>query len=541
MKHQYCQLSEKKVLRNTINRVELRRKIIMKKIIKLPALATLLFSCAANAQEKPNIVIILADDMGYRDVAFNNPNSRTVTPAIDKLASNGISFSDAHSGGAVSTPSRYGLLTGRYFFRAENPKAHWGYLPPLIEPERETIGSLMQRAGYTTACIGKWHLGLHWQKKNANLPLIPEPGKLGYTNVDFTKKITGGPSVLGFDYSYIMPASLDMPPYLFVKNEMAVDSQIILTADVYPNVLEDTQFAWDRIHTSNSDVYWERGVWWRNGEMSKSFKVEDCMDDIANEGIAFIEREGKKKEPFLLYLPLTGPHTPWMPNEEFKGTTKLGTYGDFIAQIDNIVERVSAKIEELGISENTIIIFSSDNGGAWQEEDILQYAHSSNYGRRGQKGDAWDGGHHIPLFVTWPAQIKKPKEFSHTVSLVDLIATFSDIVNEPIRASYGEDSFSFISVLEGNIDTPTRENIIYISSSGKLAIKKNEWKYIEGIGSGGFTAPGKLPLVKNGPKGQLYNMKTDSLERNNRYLAEPEKVKELTNLLKDLKDRGRSN
>ena len=513
----------------------------MNKKIITPLLGPLFLSLTTNAQEKPNVVIIFADDMGYGDVSINNPNGRTITPAIDKLASNGISFTDAHSGGAVSTPSRYGLLTGRYFFRVEEHQGHWGYLPPLIEPERETIGSLMQRAGYTTACIGKWHLGLQWQKKDSVLPLIPEPRKLGYTNVDFSKNITGGPSDLGFDYSYIMPASLDMPPYLFVQNGRAVDSQIILTTDVYPNILEDTKFAWDRKHTTDSDIYWERGVWWRNGEMSKSFEVESCMDRIANEGIAFIEREGKKDKPFMLYLPLTGPHTPWMPNEEFKGTTKLGTYGDFISQIDNIVERVSAKIDELGISENTIIIFSSDNGGAWEESDILQYAHNSNYGRRGQKGDTWDGGHRIPLFITWPDKIKEAKTFSHTVSLNDLLATFSDLVDEPICDSYGEDSFSFNSVLKGNIKDITRNNIIYISSSGNLAIKKDEWKYIECIGSGGFTAPSKLPLVKNGPQGQLYNLKTDSLELNNHYLTRPEKVKELTDLLKQLKDRGRSN
>lgn len=513
----------------------------MKKRINLPIFATFLFSLAINAQEKPNIVIIFADDMGYGDVSFNNPSGRTDTPAIDKLATNGISFTDAHSGGAWSTPSRYGLLTGRYYFRVEKPKGHWGYLPPLIEPERETIGSLMQRVGYTTACIGKWHLGLNWQKKDKNLPLIPEPQKLGYTNVDFSKSISGGPSDLGFDYSYIMPASLDMPPYLFVQNKKAIDSQIILTADVYPNVLEDTKFAWDRKHTSDSDIYWERGVWWRNGEMSKSFKVENCMDEIANEGIAFIEREGKKDNPFLLYLPLTGPHTPWMPNEEFKGSTDMGAYGDFISQIDNIVERIMTKVDELGISDNTIIIFSSDNGGAWEEEDVLQYAHNSNYGRRGQKGDAWDGGHRIPLFITWPEKIKKQKQFSHTVSLNDFLATFSDLVGEPVRDSYGEDSFSFISVLEGDVDSPTRENIIYISSSGKLAIKKDQWKYIDCIGSGGFTAPRILPLVKNGPEGQLYNMEKDPLELNNCCLTKPEKVKELTTLLKDLKDRGRSN
>lgn len=498
------------------------------------------YTYASFSQNNPNIVFIFADDMGYGDVSANNSYSRVNTPAIDKLAEQGIRFMEAHSAGSVSTPSRYGLLTGRYFFRAPKQQEHWGYLSPYIEPKRETIGTLLQKSGYTTACIGKWHLGLNWKKKDENLPLISNLDTQRYANVDFDLPVSGGPDDLGFDYSFIMPASLDMPPYLFIRNNQVVDPEILLTADVYPNRLDETMDAWDRKHTHEEDIYWERGVWWRNGEMSKSFEVEKCMDDIAQEGIAFIEREGKKDKPFFLYLPLTGPHTPWVPNKHFKGTTKLGAYGDFIAQIDDIVAQITKKITELGIEEETMIIFSSDNGAAWEREDVLQYAHQSNWGRKGMKGDAWDGGHHVPLIIKWPKIIKSGTTYKYDVSLVDFYATFADLTKQNLKSNVAEDSFSFIDVLHGKQNKETRDHIVYLSSSGKLAIKKGDWKYIEGIGSGGFSSPTRLIPVKNGPTGQLYNTKEDVLESNNLFLVNPRMANRLKICLEDVVRRGHS-
>ena len=497
-----------------------------------------------NAQfrdnQHPNIIIILADDMGYGDVSSNNPYARTKTPNIDKMAEKGVVFTDAHSGGAVCTPSRYGLLTGRYFFRVPKYSGYWGYLPPLIERGRETIGSLMQKAGYTTACIGKWHLGVNWELKDNTKPQILDFKKPGFTNTDFSRDISGGPNSLGFNYSFILPASLDMPPYVFLKNNKVIDPEVILTADAYPNTLKETVQVWDRKHTGVDDIYWERGVWWRNGEMSKSFKIENCLDTIVSEGITFIKNQVKSnpQKPFLLYLPLSGPHTPWMPNDKFKGKTSLGTYGDFILQIDHVVEQVNSTLKSLKIEENTIVIFSSDNGGHWAEDDVLTYAHQSNWSRRGQKGDIWDGGHHIPLIIQWPSKIRKGFTNTRTVSLVDLLATFSELSGQPIQQPYGEDSFSFYKVLNGLSDYPVRDNIIYISSGGKLAIKKDEWKFIDGLGSGGFTAPEILKPVKGGPKGQLYNLENDPLENNNLYLQNPKKVNELSDLLEKLRSQG---
>lgn len=503
-------------------------------------LASTTIFMSVDAQELPNVVFIFADDMGYGDVSVNNPESRIQTPAIDRLAEQGIRFTEAHSAGAVCTPSRYSLLTGRYFFRTPKQEGYWGYLPPYIEPERETIGDVFIQGGYTTACIGKWHLGLNWVKKNESLPLIAKDNSNAAVNVDFHSKVSGGPRELGFDHSYIMPASLDMPPYLFIKNDEVVDPDIIMTAEKYPNRLDDTKNAWDRKNTNEQDIYWERGVWWRNGEMSESFKFEDCLDIIAKEGLDFIEQEAKSKSPFFLYLPLTGPHTPWLPNNNFKGSTALGTYGDFIAHIDNIVDQITTKLSDLGIEENTMVVFSSDNGAAWQEEDVLQYAHQSSWGRRGMKGDAWDGGHRIPLIIKWPKVIKPKSEYNFDVSLVDFFATFSELTSYPLEDNVAEDSYSFLKVLKGNLNDETRDHYISVSSSGRLAIKKGDWKYIEGLGSAGFSSPTRLDPVKNGPRNQLYNMRLDILESHNLILSEQGKAKEMDSILQKFVRQGYS-
>jgi len=294
----------------------MKTELILFLILSSPILCGGLFSsCTGGGKhDKPNVVIILADDMGYGDVSSCNPAARTQTPNIDQLAAEGIRFTDAHSAGAVCIPSRYGLLTGRYLFRAPRQFKYWGYLAPLIEEERETLGSLMQKAGYTTACIGKWHLGLEWARKDTSLPLIPDRNTSGPTNTDFAGAVGRTPKTMGFDYSFILPASLDMPPYVFVYNNRVTDPEIVQVNTVYPKTKPGTEIAWDRKHTRDNDIYWGRGIWWRNGEMSSSFRVEDCLDVIVNEGISFIRehvRESSDK-PFMLYLPLTGPHTPWV-------------------------------------------------------------------------------------------------------------------------------------------------------------------------------------------------------------------------------------
>lgn len=505
-------------------------------LIRIILLFTTAFSCSPSfAREKPNIIIILADDMGYGDVSGLNPLARTQTPAIDKLIGEGITFTEAHASASVCTPSRYGLLTGRYAFRSKDAaRGIEGFKPPVIEPHLETLANILKRAGYATACIGKWHLGVGWQTNDGKEPRLD--AGTGYSNVDFSKNITGGPNDYGFDYSFIHPASLDIPPYLFLKNHQAIDTDMSLTTDHYPPRLDNTVFSWDKKHSDDLAVYWEKGVWWRQGEMSKSFRVEECHSEIVKQGLAFIEKHaaGNQEKPFFLYLPLTGPHTPWMPTEEFKGKSAVGRYGDFIFDIDDAVKQIKNALDRNGIAENTMLIFSSDNGGYWPQEEIELFAHDSNQGRKGQKGDVWDGGHRVPLIITWPEKIKEASVCNHLVSLTDFFATFCDLTGQKADVNQGEDSYSFWHVLSGNTEKPVRESMVHHSSGGLFSIRMGDWKFIDGLGSGGFSHPAKLIPEKNGPSGQLYNITEDAMENTNLFFQYPEKVSELSAQLKEI-------
>ncbi len=514
------------------------------KTSNLPASVTLLASLFSfsltYAQEKPNIIFIFADDMGYGDVSALNPLAKTQTPAIDGLVKNGISFTEVHASASVCTPSRYGLLTGRYAFRSENAaRGIWGFHKPVIEPEKETLASVLKSAGYTTACIGKWHLGLGWQTKDGSEEPAVDAGT-GYSNVDFSKKVTGGPNDYGFDYSFIHPASLDIPPYMFLRNHEVIDPDVVLTTDHYPARLEGTEYSWDKKHTGENDVYWEKGVWWRQGEMSKSFRIEDCHREIVKEGLDFIERQvqDSRETPFFLYLPLTGPHTPWVPEEKFRGKSSVGVYGDFILNIDNAVGQIKETLILLGIDKNTMLVFSSDNGAYWPQEEIELYAHDSNQGRKGQKGDVWDGGHHVPLVISWPSKIKKPIKYDHLISLTDFYTTFCELTGQKKQEDQGEDSFSFLHVLNGNMNKTLRHSMVHHSSGGYFGIRSGGWKYIDGLGSGGFSHPSKLKPEEKGPKGQLYNLKADALESQNLYHQNPAKVNELKDLMQNIIEHG---
>ena len=492
---------------------------------------------------KPNIVIIFADDMGYGDVSALNSEARTHTPAIDSLISEGIAFTEAHASASVCTPSRYGLLTGRYAFRSDLGAASGinGFHPSVIEPGRETLASLLKSAGYNTACIGKWHLGVNWQTKDGSAQPRQDQETL-YSNVDYSKKVSGGPNDFGFDYSFIHTASLDIVPYLFIRNHEVVDPDMILTTDHYPTRMEDTEYGFDKMHTRDHDVYWEKGVWWRNGEMSRSFRIEDCHSKIVNEGIAFIDKQADKQteEPFFLYLSLTGPHTPWVPAEQFEGKSNVGVYGDFVLNIDNTVKQIKEALSNNGILDNTMIIFASDNGGYWPMEEVELYAHDSNWGRKGQKGDVWDGGHHIPLVISWPDKIKQSLEYPHLISLTDFYATFREMTRQKQEENSGEDSFSFWKVLNSQTHEPIRHSMVHHSASRFYAIRSENWKYIDGLGSGGFSHPTRLNPEKNGPRSQLYNVKNDPHESQNLFFKHPEKVSELSSMLHKIIEAGNS-
>ena len=516
----------------------MKNHLLSKRIFRIVFLAWMVAGCTGNSDagqaRSPNILIIFADDMGYGDVSCLNPESGISTESIDALASQGIIFSEAHASASVCTPSRYGLLTGRYAFRSvSGRKVVSGFKNPVIENDRETMASLLKKAGYTTACIGKWHLGVTWQAKEKSEEICYNR-ETGHSNVDYQNGILKGPGDYGFDYSFILPASLDMPPYLFIRDHKVIDPTMTLTSERYPRRLDSTVYSWDKKHTREQDIYWGKGVWWREGEISRSFHVEKCLEDIINESISYIDRHAMENvdKPFFLYLPLAAPHTPWTPSEKFRGKSSAGIYGDFVMEIDHGVGRIVEQLRESGLYENTLIIFSSDNGAYWPAEEIELTHHDSNQGRRGQKGDVWDGGHHIPLIISWPEKIKQRSRYEHLVSLTDLFATIADLTGTEIDEGNGEDSFSFLPVLEGNMSTVTRPSMIHNSSRNMYSIRTGTWKYIEGLGSGGFTAPAKLEPVPSGPQGQLYRIDSDSLESTNLYLEYPDTVEMLKNELK---------
>ncbi|MEX2512169.1 MAG: arylsulfatase [Cyclobacteriaceae bacterium] len=495
------------------------------------ALITIVFfgSCSSEREgtgtpKNPNIIIILADDMGYGDVSALNPDSKVSTPSIDKMVREGISFTNAHSSASVCTPSRYGLLTGRYAFKSEEAAfGIGGFAGPVIESGRETLASLLKTSGYVTGVVGKWHLGLEWKTEDGESTPVFN-AETGYSNVDFGQEIGTGPNDFGFDYSFIHPASLDIPPYVFLRNHRAIDSDMILTTEVYPRRKDHTTFSWDKKHSNEQAVYWEKGVWWRQGEMSRSFRIENCHKEIVKEGLNFIETQVKNEpdKPFFLYLPLTGPHTPWVPTEDLKGKSPIGLYGDFVMTIDHAVAEIQETLIKNGIDKETLLVFTSDNGAYWPEEEIRLHSHDSNWGRRGQKGDVWEGGHRVPLIITWPDKIKNPSVFKPLVSLLDFFATFSELVGHEKNAGSGEDSFSFLHVLEGNHDKPVRSSMVHHSSGGMYSLRDEKYKYIDGLGSGGFTAPQFEKPQQDGPMGQLYRIDLDSTESQNLILEEPD-------------------
>jgi len=457
-----------------------------------------------NQEEKnPNIVIILADDMGYGDVQSLNPDSKIPTPNLNKLAEEGITFTDAHTPSAVCTPTRYGLLTGRYCWRSRLKRGvQNGYGPPLIETRRSTIASLLKNKSYHTGIVGKWHLGLGFQKDS-----------LG--QFDFTKNLTYSPNDVGFDYSYIIPASLDFPPYVYIENH---------EISQYPSISEPAN---------------KFPAFWRKGERSPEFVMEETIDHLLEKANGFIERQAQNENPFLLYFPLTAPHKPVLPHTRFRGETDLGPYGDFIHQVDWTVGEVLKKLDELEIANNTIFIYTSDNGsfmfrvtrdkqGHVADETIQAYNennHTSNFVFRGTKADIWEAGHRVPFFVRWPNNLKGGVKVEETICLTDIYATLADIIEIEKPESAAPDSYSFGPlILNSENSSYSRPPVIHHSGSGMFAIRKEEWKLVLGNGSGGREKPKGKPFEK---PFQLFNLKDDISEKNDLINELPEIAKEL--------------
>lgn len=477
----------------------------------------------------PNIVYILTDDLGYGDVSIYNPQGKINTPNIDGLAKQGMRFTDAHTTSAVCTPSRYSILTGVYPWRSRLPVGvlH-GYSRALIEEGQPTVAALLKSHTYHTGVVGKWHLGLDWVPKDQFKDSVQQEIKqdkdykrssdMNPDQIDFSRPPIHGPRTQGFDYSYILPASLDMPPYCYLENDVLTEQPTGYT----PGNKLDSGYT---------------GPFWRAGLLAPSFDFNNVLPNFTNKAIDFIKNQSKAPHPFFLYFAMPAPHTPWLPTPGFAGHSKVGDYGDYVQMVDDAVGKVLHSLDSLGLSENTMVVFTSDNGPYWRENFVQKYNHHAAGEFRGMKGDAFEGGHRVPLIVRYPGKVKPGAISTATTTLSNLMATCTDLVGEHSAKFKTGDSFSILPQLEGStMDIAGQQAIVHISSKGLMAIRKGSWKLIMGLGSGGFTVPVEIKPQPGEAIGQLYNLETDIHEDNNLYQQYPEKVKELSVLLETIRD-----
>ena len=486
----------------------------------------------ATAGTKPNIVFILADDLGYGDVKALNPQGRIATPFLDAMAAQGMVFTQAHSTAAVCTPSRYGLLTGRYAWRTRMKQGVLGgFSPPLIEPGRLTVAEFLRRHGYATTIIGKWHLGLEWARRpdaaGKTAPKVKgaaaDPGR----EVDFTKPFARGPLTLGFDEFFGISASLDMPPYVYLEADRV---QSVPTSE--------RTFPWVGVAPAGEQT--------RLGPAVEGFDVVNVLPDFTRRAVEVIGRQAaaaRSGKPFFLYLPLAAPHTPLAPAKEWRGKSGLNDYADFVMQTDATVGRIMAALEQHGLAQNTLLIFTSDNGCS--PEANLQFlnghGHDPNARRRGYKADIFDGGTRVPFIVRWPARVPRGRSTDALVCLGDFMATCAELVGMRLPDTAGEDSVSFLPVLLGKSGIAPRQTLVTHSSNGTFAIRQGKWKLIAGPDSGGwsFPRPGQNPTT-SAPRFQLYNTVTDPAEVNNVMAENPDVVRRLGAALREIVNQGRS-
>ena len=437
-----------------------------------PAPARAQVAADAASATKPNIVVILADDLGWGDVRAMRPESTLPTPRIDSIAAAGMRFTDAHSPSSVCTPTRYGLLTGRYGWRTPLTEGTLrGYSPPLIEPDRPTLGTLLQARGYRTAAIGKWHLGMA-------MPRLPE-GELqasaGNPGIDFGGVISDSPVDHGFDEFFGLSGSPSSPPYVYIRD----DRFTAIPVRVQPGT-----------PGPHLDI--------KEGPLADDFVFEEVQNRLVEEAVAFVDRASQAEQPFFLYLPLTAPHVPILPDGRFLGTTGLGRYGDFVAQLDDAVGQVLSALEEAGVLDDTLLVFTSDNGSymevvsndskdhtghpsrLWYRENT----HRANGPWRGRKKEIFEGGHRVPLLVRWPGVVAAGSETAATVTLTDLYATLADIVGEEALPGVAQDSVSLLPILRGASQT-RGVPVVHSSSSGMVAVRDGPWKLVLGNGTGG--------------------------------------------------------
>lgn len=482
---------------------------------------------------KPNLVIIYTDDQGYGDVSALNPKSKFKTPNIDRLIREGLTFTDGHSSDTVCSPSRYGLLTGRYSWRTSELKS--GVFGAegecLIKPGQMTIGTLLQKHNYNTAMVGKWHLRMDF------------PGTLG--DRDWSKPTQDGPNEKGFDYFYGIPASMNYGVLTYFNNTMAVTPTTHWTTKK-PGLVKGDKGTYRIMPPYDKTRPEDHPVQKQDLEVATNFVDDEALKIFANKSIEWLKKvapAAKKGKPFFLYMPLTSPHKPVAPAKQFMGKSKVGAYGDFMIETDFRVGQILKTLDRLKLADNTIVVFTADNGAenTWQRR-IENYDHYSSGIFRGGKRDIYEGGHRVPFIVRWPALIKKGRTCDDTVSQTDILATMADILGEKLPDTAGQDSFSLLPAFKNDdYAKPLRGPVIYHSASGHFAIRSGQWKLNMFRGSGGSLAPKFITPKPDMPPMELYDMKRDPGENHNRYHKHPQVVKQLTDEITRIVQSGRSN
>jgi arylsulfatase A-like enzyme len=488
---------------------------------------------AAERPSRPNIVFILADDLGYGDVKCFNPESRIATPNIDRLAGEGMRFTDAHTSSAVCSPTRYGLMTGRYNWRSRLKSGVLGGLSPrLIEPGRMTVASLAKQHGYHTACIGKWHLGMNWvvkPGKEISELSIEKPDQVW--NVDFTQPTTDGPTSVGFDYYYGIAASLDLVPYTYIVNDRVVEQPT-----------QDRSFT--MFHGRDDRTT-------RQGPTAPSFDAANVLPDLAKKAVDYIGSRtaaAKAATPFFLYLPLASPHTPILPTSPWQGKSGLNSYADFVMQTDAAIGQVLKRLDDEGLADNTLVVVTSDNGcsPSARFDELLAQGHNPSAQFRGHKADIYEGGHRVPFVVRYPGLVKPHTTSRQLVCLTDFLATMADILGAKLPANAGEDSISFLPALEEKQPQEKqtgqpRTQLVSHSINGSFAIREGNWKLCLCPGSGGWSAPRPgRDDTSDSPAMQLFDLSRDPSEKQNLAESQAETVVRLTKLLEQQVANGRS-
>lgn len=454
-------------------------------------------SFAAAADARPNILLILADDMGYGDPRCYNPESKIPTPNIDALAARGLRFTDAHAPAAWCVPSRYGLMTGRYPMRGRGYNAA-DMKQSVLEPGRPTLPSMLKKADYATACFGKWHLGFEG----------------GHDRADFAARVDGGPLARGFDHFFGIPGSLDFGPYCwFVDDRVPVPP----TRDVAaggPGI---------------------QGPFWRAGRIAPDFTHEDVLPELTRRAVAYVKQRRGGDKPFFLYFALPAPHTPWVPTAKFRGASAAGDYGDFVAQVDDTVGQLLAALEESNLAGDTLVIFTSDNGPVWFDRDVAKYGHRSAGPWRGMKSDLYEAGHRVPFVARWPGRIPANATTDHLLCFTDLFATVAAVVGQEIPRDAAEDSHDLSPHFLGRAP---REPIRRTLMVEDRLIRRDEWKLVLGRPAGNLSPDrGNARPI---PLGSLYNVKDDPGETTDLYARHPDKVEELRSLRLQYQREGRS-